>query len=176
MCFVLCRSLESFLSTGRCGVRHVTSVFAVFYFRLQLTFACPCFSSSVKSSWIHAITPTCFVLCQSLQFFLSTGRCGVSHITFVFAILYLLFRLSSACLCLSLSVKASSIRAITLTCFLLWRSLESFLSPGGCSFCYVPPVFAFFYLRLFLTSACLCFSLSVKPSWICAITRTCFVL
>ena len=60
--------------------------------------------------------------------------------------------------------------------FLAMAVFGVFLSPGGCSFCYVPPVFAFFYLRLFLTSACLCFSLSVKPSWICAITPTCFVL
>ena len=41
-CFVLCLSSESFLSTaGRCGF-HAASVFAVFYFHLQLTSASAC--------------------------------------------------------------------------------------------------------------------------------------
>ena len=94
---------------------------------------------------------------------------------FCFNVLYLL-RLPSACLCLSSLVKPSSIHAIILTCFVLCQSLESFLSTGGCGFCYVYLVFAFFYLHLFLTSACLGFRSSAKSSWTRAITPTWFVL
>ncbi len=91
--------------------------------------------------------------------------------------MYLLLRLSSACLCLSSSVKPSLIRAITFTCFVLCPSLESPLSPLRCSlvtyllyllsstFIYFVPYFSLSILHL-----------AVKPSWIRAITFTCHVL
>ena len=131
---------------------HVASVFAVVYVHLQLTSACLCFSLSVKPSWIRAITSMCFVLCRSLESYLSTGRC-VSHVTSVFAVLYLLLlRLFSACFCLSLSVKPSLIHAITLTCFVLCLSLESF--------CQLEDV-------VLLCTSCICFLLSPFVSYFC---------
>ncbi len=91
--------------------------------------------------------------------------------------MYLLLRFSSACLCLSSSVKPSLIRTITLTCILLCLSLESPLSSGRCSlvtyllyllsstFIYFVPYFSLSILYL-----------AVKYSWIRAITFTCLVL
>ena len=82
-----------------CGVCHVTSVFAVYVLcLLHFPSACLCLSSSVKPSWICAITPTCFVLCRSLEFFLSTGGCCGFHVPSVFAVFYFHLQLTTACL------------------------------------------------------------------------------